>query len=111
MGACRMPLRLSVGLPPNREKGQPLQRLLVPMDSRTLASATGRSSWVAPYIAGLYALCCQVRPDINPGQFFRLSLQTGDTIQATCRGVTRPYGTIINPSRLIKIIATDFPRL
>ena len=94
-----------------RAKRQPLQRLLVPMDSRTLASATGPadyffvrhggSSWVAPYIAGLYALCCQVRPKITPGQFFRLSLQTGDTTQATCRGVTRPYGTIINPSRLI----------
>ena len=47
--------------------------LLVPMDSRTTASPTGPqdyvfyrsggTSWTAPYLAGLYALACQVKPD------------------------------------------------
>jgi len=50
--------------------------LLVPMDSRTTASPTGTSdyvfyrqggwSWATPYLAGMYALAVQVKPDITP---------------------------------------------
>lgn len=52
---------------------------LVPMDSRYVASPTGENkyvfyysggmSWAVPYTAGLYALCCQVNPDITPNEF------------------------------------------
>ncbi len=26
-------------------------------------------SWAVPYTAGLYALCCQINPDITPEEF------------------------------------------
>ncbi len=61
--------------------------ILVPMDSRTTASPTGASdyvfyrrggwSWVEPYLAGLYALACQVRPDMTPELFWQEALETG----------------------------------
>lgn len=53
--------------------------VLVPMDSRCVASPTGEDkyvfyysggmSWAVPYTAGLYALCCQINPDITPEEF------------------------------------------
>ena len=61
--------------------------LLIPMDSRTTAAPTGGRdyafyrhggwSWVTPYLAGLYALACQVRPDITPELFWTKALETG----------------------------------
>jgi hypothetical protein len=61
--------------------------LLLPMDSRTTAAPTGGRdyafyrgggwSWVTPYIAGLYALACQVKPDITPELFWEKALETG----------------------------------
>jgi len=61
--------------------------LLIPMDSRTTAAPTGGSdyafyrhggwSWVTPYLAGLYALACQVKPDITPELFWEKALETG----------------------------------
>jgi hypothetical protein len=61
--------------------------LLFPMDSRTTAAPTGGRdyafyrhagwSWVTPYIAGLYALACQVKPDITPEVFWKTALETG----------------------------------
>ncbi|GAF73964.1 unnamed protein product, partial [marine sediment metagenome] len=51
-------------------------RLLIPMDSRTTASFTGKDeyvfyreggwSWSIPYIAGVYTLAVQVDPEITP---------------------------------------------
>lgn len=52
--------------------------LLVPMDGRTTADMSGDTyvyyadggwSWTVPYVAGVYALCCQVRPDMTPEEF------------------------------------------
>lgn len=53
--------------------------ILVPMDSRYIASPTGEDkyvfyysggmSWAVPYTAGLYALCCQINPNITPEEF------------------------------------------
>lgn len=55
------------------------EEILVPMDSRCVASPTGENkyvfyysggmSWAVPYTAGLYALCCQVNPNITPEEF------------------------------------------
>ena len=52
------------------------KRLMIPMDSRTLAGFTGAEdyffcrsggwSWSIPYLAGVYALACQVEPEITP---------------------------------------------
>jgi len=77
--------------------------LLVPIDSRTTAGYTGESdyvfyrqggySWAAPWLAGMYALCVQVFPEITPELFVELAFETGDSFHT---------GTIINPVRLIE---------
>ncbi|MCX6561286.1 MAG: S8/S53 family peptidase [Candidatus Aminicenantes bacterium] len=69
--------------------------LLVPMDSRGTASPTGNDdyvfyrqggwSWSIPYIAGLYALACQVKPDITPELFWAAALKTGDAVDIPAR--------------------------
>jgi hypothetical protein len=61
--------------------------LLIPMAARTTAAPTGAGdygfhrqggwSWVAPYLAGLYALGCQVNPDLTPELFWETALATG----------------------------------
>lgn len=85
--------------------------LWVPMDSRCTASPTGNDdyvfyrsggwSWAAPYIAGLYALACQVKPSVTPQEFWKAALETGDTVQVTKNGVKYPLGKIVNPAKLI----------
>jgi len=88
------------------------QTLLVPMDSRTAASPTGVSdyvfyreggwSWAIPYIAGLYALACQVSPDITPEVFWKKALDTGDSLSVKKNGRDFRLERIVNPQKLIK---------
>ena len=78
--------------------------LLVPMDSRTLAAPTGPTdyafsrtggwSWAVPYLAGLYALACQVNPDVTPDQFWETALQTGDIVDLQGRQIPDPDGSL-----------------
>ncbi len=85
--------------------------LLVPMDSRTTASFTGgdeyafyrqgRASSCPPYIAGVYALAAQVKPEITPEKFWDLAVKTGRTIELEHEGEKRPFGPIIDPVALI----------
>ncbi|HYF81758.1 MAG TPA: S8 family serine peptidase [Clostridia bacterium] len=86
--------------------------LLVPMDSRTTASPTGKDdyafyrsggwSWSVPYIAGLYVLACQVKPDIDPETFWNSALSTGDVIQINHDGESHSLGKVINPVKLFE---------
>ena len=65
--------------------------ILVPMDSRTVASFSGTEdyaffrqggwSWAIPYVAGLYALACQVNQDVTPELFWAKAVETGDTVE------------------------------
>lgn len=90
----------------------PQKTIWVPMDSRCTASPTGNEdyafyrsgglSWAVPYLAGLYALCCQVQPAITPEQFLAELIATGDTITIVKDSQTRQLGTIPNPARLIE---------
>ena len=75
-----------------RHKPAPdIEPLLVPMDSRTPAGFNGPEdyafyrqgglSWAIPWVAGLYALACQVRPDVTPELFWRTALATGDSLE------------------------------
>lgn len=74
---------------------QAFKMLLVPMDSRCTASPTGTEdyvfyreggwSWSIPYIAGLYALACQVRPEIRPEVFWAKAIETGDSVMVPPR--------------------------
>jgi subtilisin family serine protease len=85
--------------------------LLVPMDSRTTASPTGTEdyafyrqggwSWSIPYIAGMYALAVQVKPDITPEEFWDTALKTGQTIQLQHDGKEYEFGVILDPQALI----------
>ncbi|MBK9924909.1 MAG: S8/S53 family peptidase [Anaerolineales bacterium] len=87
------------------------QTLLVPMDSRTTASPTGVNdyafyrqggwSWSIPYLAGIYALTAQVKPDITPEEFWETALNTGETIQIQHADKEYEFGVILNPQALI----------
>jgi hypothetical protein len=85
--------------------------LLVPMDSRTVASPTGNKdyafyssggwSWCVPYLAGMYALTWQVKPGITPEEFWATALNTGQTIQIQHEGTSYSFGVILDPQALI----------
>lgn len=84
-------------------------KILFPMDSRSVASPTGNNdyvfyrhgwwSWVVPYIAGLYALCCQVKPSINKTDFWKAANQTSKKIM-----IENEEFKIINPVKLIEYL-------
>jgi subtilisin family serine protease len=89
----------------------PKDGLLVPMDSRAAASFTGDNdylwggiggwSWVIPYLAGVYALACQVQPDVTPDVFWRAALKTGTTMTVTSAGIDYQPGKILDPGKLM----------
>jgi hypothetical protein len=82
--------------------------IMVPMDSRCTASPTGQTdyafystggmSWAVPYVAGLYALACQVHPKITPEVFWQIARSTAKTILIQRDGKNFDFGKIINPS-------------
>lgn len=92
-------------------KNAPNEILMVPIDSRCTASPTGNEdyvfyrfggwSWVEPYLAGVYALACQVNPSITSEVFWREALNTGDLMKFK-DGSKEHSGKIINPVKLIK---------
>jgi subtilisin family serine protease len=96
------------------KQGSLQDTLLIPMDSRTTASPTGQEdyvfyaqggmSWTVPYLAGLYALAVQVRPDITPEEFLTAAMKTGKTIQIQRSGKEYALGTILDPRALIEEI-------
>jgi hypothetical protein len=96
------------------EHGLPAKVLLVPMDARTTASPTGTKdyvyyrqggwSWSIPYLAGVYVLAAQVKPDITPEEFWERALETGRTIQIQHEGKDYKLGVILDPQALIKTL-------
>jgi hypothetical protein len=86
-------------------------RLLVPMDSRTVAGFLGPDeyffcrqggwSWSIPFLAGVYVLACQVDPATTPGRFWDLAWKTGRTIELKRNGKDLPFGPILDPAALI----------
>lgn len=85
--------------------------LLVPIGSRTYAEATGEDvycfsrfgGWSAmePYIAGLYAMACQVKPDITPELFWKTALETG-AIREVTKGEDQYPARMLDPVALIE---------
>jgi subtilisin family serine protease len=98
------------------QRGFSSPTLLVPMDSRTTASPTGAEdyvfyrqggwSWSVPYIAGMYALAVQVKPEITPEQFWEAALDTGKTIHIEHKGKVYEFGVILDPQALIEALKT-----
>ncbi len=90
--------------------------LLIPMESLTTADATGPSGYefrknggwssAIPYIAGLYALSCQVKPDITPEEFWDIAYETGITKEIEEEGI-HYEGKMVNPVRLIDTLLQD----
>ncbi|MCX7923128.1 MAG: S8/S53 family peptidase [Clostridia bacterium] len=84
--------------------------LLVPMSSKTLADPQGNNEYtftryggwssVEPYIAGLYALACQVYEDITPDIFWNKALETGEKKEIV-KGDKKYVGKMIDPVKLI----------
>lgn len=97
-----------------QQRFAPGKRLLVPMDARSTASPTGDNhyvhydsggwSWSVPWIAGLYALACQIDPSITPERFWAEALQTGKTIRVKNDSLELEFGTIADPVALIERI-------
>ncbi len=91
--------------------------LLVPMSSKTFAmpedvkgysfARIGGWSSVEPYLAGLYAMSCQVKPNITPDLFWSTALKTGDTMDIRNEGKETKTGKLINPTKLIEALKND----
>lgn len=64
----------------------------------------GGWSWSIPFIAGLYALACQVKPSINPDIFWSAALNTGDTIKVQNNGKEYELKKVVNPVKLMEAI-------
>ena len=85
--------------------------LMVPMGSRCTAAPNGKSdytfyrtggaSWTVPWVAGLYALACQVKPDITPRRFWEVARKTSVAARTTTDRKEIEYGRIIDPNALI----------
>ena len=86
------------------------ETLLIPMDHRTVADFDGNDkyryegneggmSWATPYLAGVYVLAKQVKPDINPQEFYKIALETSDECHNNDTGTY--VGRLLNPLRLI----------
>lgn len=61
----------------------------------------GGLSWTTPYIAGLYALTCQVDPDVTPEEFWKYAAETGRSSHGTYQGNTYQANYIVDPVAII----------
>ena len=87
------------------------EMLLVPIGSRTYADPHGDDQysfdrcggWSAmePYLTGLYAMACQVKPDITPDEFWKAALKTGELKEVTRNNKKYP-ARMLNPVKLIE---------
>ncbi|MFA5162381.1 MAG: S8/S53 family peptidase [Elusimicrobiales bacterium] len=104
----------------NKLGSQP-DELEIPMDSRTVADPNGNKdyyfsrvggiSWTIPWVAGLYALACQVSPDITPEIFWAAALKTAEPVKFSAHfpAPSKFDGEftlkkVVNPAGLIKAI-------
>ena len=84
----------------------PYKGIGIPMDRRTDASPTGENdftyasrggvSWCEPYLAGIYALAKQVKPELTVDEFVALTKETKQSVQmgAFSQSVLNPVGII-----------------
>jgi hypothetical protein len=103
-----------------QQRFTPGGKLLVPMDCRGVASPTGPEdyvfyysagwSWSVPWIAGLYALACQVQPEITPTLFWARALETGRTVRVRHGADECDFGTVADPIRLLESLQTGAAR-
>ncbi len=88
--------------------------VMLPIDSKTFASPSGKdmygwgrmggSSCACPYLAGLYALACQVRSDITPDIFQDIAFETGTPFEIEIEGIKYPLAKIFNPVKITEYL-------
>lgn len=93
--------------PEIRNKMKRNYNISVPMSYRCTASPTGTEdyvvyregglSWAAPYVAGVYVLACQVKPEITYEEFWKLAASTAKTSHGTYEGNEYEALYIIDP--------------
>ena len=93
--------------------------LLVPMDRRTTASPSGAAdyayyvdggmSWAVPYVAGLYALACQVKPDVTFEEFTAAARDTARPVISVHEGKEYPFGNVVDPAALLEALGMADP--
>lgn len=86
--------------------------LQIPMDSRTVADPNGQNeyffsriggqSWIVPWVAGLYALACQARPDVTPALFWKTALETAGTASFQRDGKVYKLEKVVDPVSLMR---------
>ena len=87
--------------------------LVLPGGSKTVAHPHGPKTYgfyrmggwssIMPYITGLYALACQIEPDITPEGFWQAALATGDPIAIV--GDKKTYsGKRVDPAGLMEAL-------
>ena len=87
--------------------------ITVPTDFRVLASPTGNKdyvhyangglSWAVPYVAGLYALSVQVKPDLTKAEFIQAVAATNQTQNCVWQEV-KFTSLLVNPQKLIQYL-------
>ncbi len=88
--------------------------LLVPMDRRTTASPSGEDayahfaeggmSWAVPWVAGLYALACQTKPEVTFEEFLTAAQATARPVSLRRDGADYPYGKAVDPAVLLEAL-------
>ena len=87
------------------------QMIFVPTEHRTVADEYdgyryegnfGGDSWGAPYIAGVFALAKQVKPDVTYKQFYNIMQKTADKMNNYDTGTYA--GKLINPKGIIEYL-------
>ncbi len=90
-------------LPAWQTSTTPKKDYMIPSGGRTYASCTaengyeigysGAMSWTMPWLAGLYALCCQAKPEITPDEFRQ-------TVRETAQ--VKSFGKLVDPVAVIR---------
>ncbi len=127
-----MPEYLGAGAPMGTDPNDPLAYtfanwisepwrvdVLVPMDNRTIAApgsgssytymSNGGDSWLPPYLAGVYAMAKQVKPDLTHDAFTALAVETAyDSSIEWNKPANDPYNTqkmgVLNPAGIIEAL-------
>ncbi|MEG0468822.1 MAG: S8 family serine peptidase, partial [Longicatena sp.] len=86
--------------------------IYVPMDSRAYAGytsnddytygAVGGLSWTCPWLAGMYALCLQVNPNLTPDTFLSLANKTSTELSDENDSTKILKLNVVNPEALIE---------
>lgn len=95
------------------EKTDEQQRLLFPMNHRTVAGPQGKDSythdsgggwsWIKPYETALYVLAKEIDPKITPEEFWKNGLKTGKPDE-------KVDGVMINPPELLKSVQENMQK-